>query len=459
MSLRMRRGGRVEGISTAEYGPLPNEQTIRDGAKPNIVLDPGGGITFTGRADLQTKINANPVNSIFVAAGNTTYNWDAVVSTGAKHPRIYFLGDPELCIINGQGLNISGGAITGNDNGGEIHGGKFRNFGTSSESSHGLSIGGNWLAEDLISENNFGLGIGAGSSSLPITMRRVITRNNGRYGFNLGQTQLGVWGAKGCLIEDVQISGNNTRHLAVDADAGGTKFPAGGGRNSTFRRCWVHDNYGAGLWWDGWHSGILVEDCVIENNRNWGLFLELGWGSTMCRRLYLKGNGHVTPFDSVTPNNNYKSWYGTVQFLVSCCDGTLVANDTGTYATGIAGGTGITLRDSYIDTDTYAFGAITHDGHPIPTKDCHFIHNQVWLRNAVGIPGSTEQGGQIGGMDADSVQILWNEVMEFSDNEYHVANVATDYFKWAGSQNGDVRDFTEWKAFGKDVDSSMVVIP
>lgn len=459
MSLRMRRGS-APTIAQPSFGPLPNEQTIRDGAQPRDVLDPGGGITFTSRADLQTKINANASNSMFVAAGNTTYTWDASISDGGKHPRIYFLGDPDLCSINMSGLELPG-AINGSITGGEVHGGKFRLSGTSNEASHGLFLRTGWLAEDVICENNFARGIAITSDSGAITIRRSIARNNGRYGIAGGQQTASTWGPTGCLLEDVQVSGNNTRHLGIGGDAGGTKFSSGF-RNGTFRRCWFHDNYGSGLWFDGYHSGNLVEDSVFENNRNWGVFVELGYGSSTFRRLYLKDNASALPTDPV--NTGVPDWYKAVQFLISCVDGTLVANEGGAYGTGTSGGTGVIFRDSYIedtgiDSYTRAMGVITHDTHPIPAKDCHFLHNQLWLRNTTALSGGAG-AGQVGGLDADSTQILWNEIMEFDNNEYHVGSTAVgvDYFKWAGSGEGDPRDWTEWRAFGKDTNSTMVVI-
>jgi hypothetical protein len=122
----------------------------------------------------------------------------------------------------------------------------------------------------------------------------------------------------------------------------------------------------------------------------------------------------------------------------------------------------VTFRDSYLedtgaDGYTRAMGAITHDVHPIPTKDIHFLHNQLWLRNTTATP-SPAGAGQVGGLDQDSSQILWNEVIEFDENEYHVGNMAVDYFNWAGSGDGDPRDWVEWRAFGKDTNSSMVTI-
>jgi len=259
MSMRMRRGGTTVGGAPppSGFGPLPDAQTIRDGAKPNVVADPGGGITFTSRLTLQNAITANPANSKFVAAGNTIYNWDADINDNGKHPRIYFLGDPATCIINGNGRE--GSFNNPSAGGGEVHGGTFKNFGTSTDAGQGIRMNTGWLVEDVISENNFGRGISTGADSGAITIRRAIIRNNGRYGLTMSQNTLGVWGPEGCLVEDVEISGNNTRHLGIGSDSGGTKFSSGI-RNSTWRRIWAHDNYGSGLWWDAYHSGITVED-------------------------------------------------------------------------------------------------------------------------------------------------------------------------------------------------------
>ena len=55
------------------------------------------------------------------------------------------------------------------------------------------------------------------------------------------------------IIEDSEIAFNNTRQLSTNGDAGGTKF-SGGTDGMIVRHNDVHDNYGSGLWWDGYNT-------------------------------------------------------------------------------------------------------------------------------------------------------------------------------------------------------------
>ncbi len=53
----------------------------------------------------------------------------------------------------------------------------------------------------------------------------------------------------------------------------------------------VHDNYGAGLWWDGFNRNARVYNNVVYDNRNWGIFWELSYGGTKIHDNTLTDNG------------------------------------------------------------------------------------------------------------------------------------------------------------------------
>ena len=117
----------------------------------------------------------------------------------------------------------------------------------------------------------------------------------------------------GVIIEDSEIAFNNTRKLPTDGDAGGTKFSAGTD-GMIVRGNEVHDNYGAGLWWDGFNTNAQVYDNVIYNNRNWGIFWELSYGGAKIHDNTLTGNG---------VGDGTANWFNNVQLLVSCSDGSV----------------------------------------------------------------------------------------------------------------------------------------
>ncbi len=106
------------------------------------------------------------------------------------------------------------------------------------------------------------------------------------------------------------------------------------------RRNEVHDNYGAGLWWDGFNKNAQVYDNVVYDNRNWGIFWELSYGGTKIHDNTLTNNG----LGDGTPN-----WFNNVQLLVSCSDGSVG---------------GIEIYENTIDGAAYPLGLINHSGHP-----------------------------------------------------------------------------------------------
>ena len=76
----------------------------------------------------------------------------------------------------------------------------------------------------------------------------------------------------------------------------------------------VHDNYGAGLWWDGFNTNAQVYDNVIYDNRNWGIFWELSYGGTKIHHNTLTDNG---------VGDGTANLFSNVQLLVSCSDGSV----------------------------------------------------------------------------------------------------------------------------------------
>ncbi len=89
--------------------------------------------------------------------------------------------------------------------------------------------------------------------------------------------------------DDPSKVGSVTIQLGVGDDAGGTKFVSSDGM--IVRGNEVHDNYGAGLWWDGFNQNARIYDNVIYDNLNWGIFWELSYGGTKIHDNTLTGNG------------------------------------------------------------------------------------------------------------------------------------------------------------------------
>ncbi|NQU11183.1 right-handed parallel beta-helix repeat-containing protein [bacterium] len=75
------------------------------------------------------------------------------------------------------------------------------------------------------------------------------------------------------LFEDLIVTNNNYRRFYEHWDAGGMKLiPAV--RGVTVRRCYVADNWGPGIWFDGALGANVVEDNLVLRNRT-GIFYEI----------------------------------------------------------------------------------------------------------------------------------------------------------------------------------------
>ena len=122
---------------------------------------------------------------------------------------------------------------------------------------------------------------------------------------------------------------------------GGTKFVGSDGM--IVRGNEVHDNYGAGLWWDGFNRNAQVYDNVVYDNRNWGIFWELSYGGTKIHDNTLTDNG----VGDGTPN-----WGANVQLLVSTSDGSV--------------GAGIEIYENTIDGAAYPLGLLNHSSGTPP---------------------------------------------------------------------------------------------
>jgi parallel beta-helix repeat protein len=105
--------------------------------------------------------------------------------------------------------------------------------------------------------------------------------------------QYGIAGGPGdnILIESNELAWNNTAHLDPNNDAGGSKIAGtvAGSKYVTWRKNYVHDNYGQGIWLDGNVRNALYEENVVENNTGAGIDHEISWDAVI-RNNTLRNN-------------------------------------------------------------------------------------------------------------------------------------------------------------------------
>ncbi len=211
--------------------------------------------------------------------------------------------------------------------------------------------------------------------------------------------------------------------LPTDDDAGGTKF-SGGTDGMIVRGNEVHDNYGSGLWWDGYNRNAQVYGNVIRDNRNWGIFWELSYGGAKIHDNTLTGNGI---------GDGTANWYNNVQLLVSCSDG----------------GVGrIEIYDNTIDGAAYPLGLINHSHHPLRTTGAYVHHNRMTLRSS---------GDEVGAVAFDGLTELFSKAANnrFDSNTYRVTDPGGAYWAW----DGQMLTWSQWQALGHDQNGAVQAIP
>lgn len=446
------------------FGPTLGAQAVRDGTAPHAVtVFPGTpGVNFTqlnpaaSQATNQAAINADATRKVWAPKGfyaeathyipkpNTEYRFEGKSLVSGWPNSTRSVADSAILDGGNGALNSLFWAPVLNVT---VKGGKFQNQGNASSATYARAIfanggitKGGWLVEDAEICNNYNIGIGFAAPNC--IGRRIYAHDNGRYGINAAPNTSGDVSYAGRIYEYCRVSGNNTRHLNVGGDAGGSKFLYTDGL--ILRYMWVHDNYGFGLWPDFDNLNAVIEENVCENNRSGGIFYEASFGGTVINNNLLLNNGIGAPTDPQNPEP--PDWFRAVQLLVSCSDGTL------------GPGTGIDVHHNIIDGAYRAMGAINHPDHPNDSKDIAFHHNQLWLRNATAISGAS---GSVGGQDSQTTKTLWtaSPAVTFEDNEYHVALLGTSYHKWdSGTGGGSIKTRAQWQAYGHDNTGTWVAI-
>src|SRR4051812_44185885 len=137
------------------------------------------------------------------------------------------------------------------------------------------------IEDNEIRGNQVGIDIGSRE-----TIRNNFIHHNRRYGISGGP-------GDDMLIEGNEVSFNNTSHFDPNDDAGGSKVIGGhqtGVNRLTWRRNYVHDNFGNGIWSDGNLRNVLYEENLVENNTGSGIFHEISWDAVIKNNTLRKNN-------------------------------------------------------------------------------------------------------------------------------------------------------------------------
>ena len=266
------------------------------------------GVEVAPGADLQALIDANPPRTTFCFARGL-YVVSGTISISDKSPTLDLRAG---AVIDGQNGSFIG--IDGPDNqlGMRILGGVFQHFGNAEAPDWvtSLILRRNSIVKGTEFRENFNAGVGVQGSNARVSNAYI--HDNGMYGLVVTPSCADCSGPTGVIIEDTEIAFNNTRHLPTGIAAGGTKFVYTKGM--IVRGNDVHDNYGSGLWWDGYNTDANVYGNHVYGNRNWGIFWELSYGGARIHNNTLTDNG--------MGDGTALSFFNNVQLLVSASDGT-----------------------------------------------------------------------------------------------------------------------------------------
>ena len=392
----------------------------REGTDGTGVMDTTScrGVRVDPQSEIQTLIDNHPVGTTFCFAAGM-YELTGTIEIADKRP-IFDLR-AGVVIDGGDGDFVGIAGLDGAHLGARVMGGVFQHFGNEAAP--------DWVAPLILRDDgvvvgtefkdNFNAGLAIQGDRARVS--RVYAHDNGRYGIVAAEPCVGCQGPVGVILEDSEIAFNNTRHLNTGGDAGGTKFTRTDGM--IVRGNHVHDNYGAGLWFDVFNRNANVYDNDIEDNYNWGILYEISYGGTRIHDNTLRDNGE----------GGDNGWLNAVQLLVAGSDGSVGRN-------------GIQIYSNTIDGTTYLLGLIVNENRP-ETRDVYVHDNTFTLRSAASLVGAVAYDG----IDSVFLPMAGNR---FDHNTYRVPGRGGSYWAW----NGRLLTWSQWRAYGQDVNGAEVQI-
>jgi hypothetical protein len=435
------------------FGPLTGVAAIKAGAGPRTVSSPGGGVSFNTGSNIQTLIDANPANTMFVTSTPGTYTNFRNLNITGDHPRFWFVGAAASYNITGAGERFGFDGVGGI----EVRGGTWSGYGVQGPGpSYATPIhatGGTTqsVVEDaILTGNEVGVLMhGNTSTGVGTTVSHCTMSNNFRYGCTGGGS---VSGQIANILEYCILDNNNTggrAHLTSPSynpggDASATKFVYGNGDIARYN--WVKNNYGFGLWWDSYVSNLLIHDNVCENNTSADIFMEVVYGGTVVEHNYCNNTGLGDP-TSVPAYGAVNNPFNNAGILVSCADAS--GNSTGPFP-GINDTSEVRYND--LDCSNRANGVALIDGtwHPeAATRNWSVHHNRIYER------GTVAQAARTGLYDVSNRNLITSVAANnhFNYNEYHVATVGSTYYIADSAMT-----FAQFRAAGHEANGTEVVI-
>jgi parallel beta-helix repeat protein len=244
----------------------------------------------------------------------------------------------------------------------------------------------------------------------------------GNYVHHNGQEGMGG-NPDSALVENNEVAFNNPQKLySMGDEAGGIKLALGSG--NVVRGNFVHDNWGAGIWFDIDMTGSLVENNRVENNADAGIFYEISFNAVI-RNNTVTGNGF----------GNAKWLYGAGIFVSSSKNVEVYGNTVKGNARGITAvmqsrGTGFYGLRELVNLYVHDNAVTMLDPNPCISGAC----NQSGLAQDVGDRSYFTSKGN-----------------RFARNSYTLGSSTGNWFTW----NDDDLTAAQWRAAGQDADGTF----
>ena len=355
---------------------------------------------------IQNLVDARPAGTVFCFASGT-YMLNHYITLGQGQQ--FICPVRRTCVLTG--LDQYRGALDAEygSSGQVIRGFVVEHFVATAQTwpLAGIQVRDNGLIED--NETRFNdVGIEIGSNQ---TVRGNYIHHNRRYGINGGP-------ADNVLIDSNEVSWNNTAHLDPNDDAGGSKIVGSerGTHNLTWRRNYVHDNYGAGIWSDGNVHNALYEGNVVYNNGGPGIIHEISWDAVV-RNNVVRGN------NTFEQGLGMSCWHGAQIYVNNSQNVTITANTVEAIATNAICVANTTRMESAV--------------FPQALANITVSNNLIKMRGDVSV-------GAVG--DTLPLNVV------FTGNMYYVDNLAKANWTFMSPMTRE-----QWQASGRDITGQFLL--
>lgn len=218
------------------------------------------------------------------------------------------------------------------------------------------------------------------------------------------------------LVEGNEIAWNNEAGFNYFWEAGGSKFTYS--TDLILRGNWAHHNDGSGLWTDINNNRVLVEDNLVEDNTNNGVFHEISYACTI-RRNTVRRNGTDRP---------YPGWVEGAGIVISN------AGPCEVY--------GNTLTDNWQQIALFETNRGSGSLGTYTTQHVHVYDNVTILTALLG-----SVSGRTVGIDTSGTNRLFNGTNTFDRNQYRVPSCGGQFWAWGNLE----RTWAAWQGLGLDL--------